>query len=172
MATTVPRTTDLATLIRDHEPQLHAFCARFHDDPHDRDELAQLVMIRVWRGLAGFDGRSSFSTWLFQIVRNTAATEYARRARRPLPVEVAVDAEPVGPAAGLAVEDVVVLRDAIDRGLRALDDRFRDTVERVDVWGCAPAEAAALAGIAEATVRTRLYRGRRTLRAALTGDAA
>ena len=169
---TVPAPLDLAEIIRDHQPQLHAFCARFHDDPHDRDELAQLVMIRVWRGLAGFDGRSSFSTWLFQIVRNTAVTEYARRARRPLPVEVDADAEPLAAPAGMPVEDVVVLRDTMDRALATLDNRFRDTVVRVDLWGCTPDEAATLAGIAEATVRTRLFRGRRSLRAALTGDAA
>lgn len=168
----MPVPDELSVLIRHHQPQLHAFCARFHDDPHEREELAQLVMIRVWRGLSGFDGRSSFSTWLFQIVRNTAVTEYARRARRPTPVDVGADAEPLGPAADVSVEDAVVLRDTVARAMEALDARFRDTVERVDVWGCTPTEAATLAGIAEATVRTRLFRGRRTLRAALVGEAA
>jgi RNA polymerase sigma-70 factor (ECF subfamily) len=168
----VDPTADPTTLIRMHQPQLRAFCAGFRDDPHDRDELAQLVMIRVWRGLAGFDGRASFSTWLYQIVRNTAMTEYARSARRPVPVEVAAECEPVGPARMLSLEDRVAERDALHRAMRALDDRFRDAVARVDLFGCSTAEAAALAGIAEPTVRTRLFRGRRHLRAVLAGDAA
>lgn len=164
---------DVARLLDDHRPQLHAFCARFHDDPHDRDELAQLVMIRVWRGFSRFDGRSAFSTWLFQIVRNTAATEYGRRARRPLPMDLTGDvAIPSGRRGDDPTEDAVVLRDTLDRAMGTLDERFRLAVELVDVWGCAQAEAAELCGVPEATVRTRLWRGRRALRSTLTGDAA
>ena len=166
-------TTAIAQLIGAHRSQLAAFCAHFREDPHDRDELAQLVMIRVWRGVRRFDGRSSFTTWLFQIVRNTAATEYGRRARTPVPVDASrEDVVPFAAPARQAPDDEVVLRDSLDRALGTLGDRFRTAVELVDVWGCPQSEVAALCGIGEATVRTRLWRGRQAVRAALADDAA
>ncbi|MGE0170970.1 RNA polymerase sigma factor [Nocardioides sp.] len=163
----------LHRLIDAHRTQLRAFCARFRDDPDDRQELAQLVMIRVWRGIGGFDGRSSFSTWLFQIVRNTAASEHTRLARVPQPVDLHTDGGALlVPAAGPSLEDVVVLRDEIDRALVEVAPPFRRVLELVDVWGCPQAEVAALCAVAEPTVRTRLWRGRRALREALRPEAA
>lgn len=161
---------DVTRLIDEHRPQLYAFCAQFRDDPHDRDELAQLVMIRAWRGR--FDGRSSFTTWLFQIVRRTAATEYGRKLRYPVPMEMEQDGiRPLGSGGAAAVEDTVAFRDEFRTALTELDARFRRAVELVDLWGYSHAEAAELCGVPEATIRTRLFRGRRALRARLTAPA-
>jgi RNA polymerase sigma-70 factor (ECF subfamily) len=155
----------LQRLITRHRPQLLAFCARFRDDPDDRQELGQLVMIRVWRGINRFDGRSSLSTWLYQIVRNAAASEYARQSRLPLPLDLT--ARDHAPAVVPTPEDVVVARDEIRRALAEAAPPFRMAVQLVDVWGCPHAEAAALCGVGEATIRTRLWRGRSAARAAL-----
>jgi RNA polymerase sigma-70 factor (ECF subfamily) len=132
---------------------------------HERDELAQLVMIRIWKGYQRFDGRCALSTWLYQVVRNTAATEHRRRGARPVPTDstVLVPAVPTAPAP----EEALVERDRIERALDAVAQPFRATVELVDVWGCRPGEIAAMAGITEATVRTRLWRGRQSARQAL-----
>jgi RNA polymerase sigma-70 factor, ECF subfamily len=156
--------SDVTSLLRDRRDQLERFATTFAADPHERDELVQLVMIRVWRGHEGFSGRSSMSTWLYQIVRNTAASQYQRRSARPIPL----DPEVVPPVATPGPEDSVVDRDAIDRALHSVPVPFRDTVDLIDRWGCRPAEVATAAGISEATARTRLHRGRRALRNALT----
>lgn len=164
---------EFTRLIELHRPQLLAFCAGFHDDPHERDELAQLVMIRVWKGLPGFDRRSTFTTWLFQVVRNTALSEYRRRARRPVPVDTVGDASvQVCWSGGAAFEDGVAARDSIVRAMARLDERYRVAVELVDGWGCSPTEASLITGVLEGTVRTRLHRGRRALRVELEGSPA
>ena len=152
------RDVELSRLIALHRVQLNAFCSRFCDDPHDRDELAQLVMIRVWNGFDGFDRRATFTTWLFQIVRNTAISEYAAPGRRPLPVDtVGQEGALLWRCSPVSIEDAVVLRDDVVRALDGIDERFRRTVELVDRWGCTTSEVAALTGVAEATVRTRLF---------------
>ncbi|MGH3992584.1 MAG: RNA polymerase sigma factor, partial [Pseudonocardiaceae bacterium] len=100
-------------------------------------------------------------------------TEYGRRSRLPVPVDLnRDDAVPFGILAGTCVEDAVVLRDSLGQAFGMLDDRFRTAVELVDVWGCPQAEAAELCGVPEATVRTRLWRARRSLRSTLAGDVA
>ncbi len=163
----------LRGLIETHRPLITAFCAHYHRDYHDRQELVQLVMIRIWKGIGGFDSRSSFSTWLYQIVRNTAITEYQRRGRLPAPVDVHSGEDPFPTAdAHPSVEDVVVARDELRRALDTVRDPYRTIVTLVDVWGYAHPEVADMYGLAEPTVRTRLWRGRRAMRAALTCAAA
>lgn len=162
---------DVAELLRERRGQVEAFCAGFTRDHDERDDLAQLVMIRIWRGYSRFDGRSTLSTWLYQVVRNTAATEYRRRASRPVPVEM-TPTSAFGSAIVSGPEDGVVDRDLIERALRTVNEPFRHAVELVDGWGCSPSEVAVLSGVPETTVRTRLHRGRRSARHALVAEAA
>jgi len=162
---------DVTVALEKHQGVLEAYCGLFCRDPHDRDELAQLVRIRVWRGYATFDRRAAFSTWLYRIVRNTAATEYARRARLAVPIDLGDGGEHLAAAPGDGPEDVVVRRDELDRALQRVDERFGRSVVLVDLWGCGQAEVARITGVAPATARTRLFRGRRQLRRALAASA-
>ena len=49
----------------------------------DAEDLAQEAFVRVWRALPGYDGRASFSTWIYVIARNACLSELRRRRRRP-----------------------------------------------------------------------------------------
>src|SRR5829696_3470036 len=56
------------TLIEPHRPALHAHCCRMLGSPDDADDALQNTLLRAWRALPKFRGRSSLRTWLYRIV--------------------------------------------------------------------------------------------------------
>lgn len=72
-------------LVEPHRRELHAHCYRMTASLDDADDMVQEVMLRAWRGLARFEGRSSFRTWLYRIATNVCLTEINKQARRVLP---------------------------------------------------------------------------------------
>lgn len=70
-------------LVARYEEKLYAFIARMTGDGHLAEDVFQQVFIKVAKNAAAFDGRASFSTWLYRIARNAALDELRRRARRP-----------------------------------------------------------------------------------------
>src|SRR5215211_9402583 len=72
-------------LVEPHRRELHAHCYRMLGSVHDADDAVQDAMLRAWRGLRRFEGRSSRRTWLYKIATNTCLDEIARRPRRVLP---------------------------------------------------------------------------------------
>ncbi|HEX4251197.1 MAG TPA: sigma-70 family RNA polymerase sigma factor [Pseudonocardia sp.] len=83
-------------LVRPLRPQLHAHCYRMLGSTHDADDALQDALLRAWRGLAGFEGRSSLRSWLYSVATRTCLDSVARRGRRALPMDL-------GPASVQAV---------------------------------------------------------------------
>jgi len=54
---------------------------------HDAEDALQDALLRAWRGLCGFDGRSALRTWLYRITTNACLDTIARRPKRVLPIE-------------------------------------------------------------------------------------
>lgn len=63
-------------------------CLAVIGHPDDAEDITQEVLLRVFRGLDGYQGRSSFRTWLYAIVRNECWTYAARRERQTIPDEI------------------------------------------------------------------------------------
>jgi RNA polymerase sigma-70 factor, ECF subfamily len=80
-------------LVEAHRAQLRTHAYRMLGSVHDAEDALQEAMLRAWRGLPGFEGRSSVRSWLYSIVTNAALDIAKRRSRRELPVDF-------GPAAG------------------------------------------------------------------------
>lgn len=76
--------TAFATLVQRYETKLYAFINRMTGDGHLAEDVFQQVFIKVAKNAAAFDGRASFSTWLYSIARNTTLDELRRRAKRPI----------------------------------------------------------------------------------------
>ena len=87
-------------LVEAHRGELRAHCYRMLGSLHDAEDAVQDALLRAWRGLSGFEGRSSVRSWLYSIATNTALDVSRHRSRRELPVNF-------GPAAkmGDALED-------------------------------------------------------------------
>ena len=131
-------------------------------------------MIRIVRGLESFDGRASFSTWVYRIATNTALDELRKRNRRPQlhRVDPDHDHEPgtvTEPADALAHRriDGVVDRIAIDEAVAELPVDYRVAVVLRDVADLDYDEIAEVLGVPVGTVKSRIARGRARLVRAL-----
>ena len=74
-------------LVDRHRAELHAHCYRMLGSLHDADDALQDTLLRAWRGLPKFGGRSSFRTWLYRIATNVCLDAIARRTKRVLPID-------------------------------------------------------------------------------------
>ena len=74
-------------IVEDHRNELHAHCYRMLGSLHDAEDALQETLLRAWRGLPEFGGRSSLRTWLFRIATNASLDAIARRPKRVLPVD-------------------------------------------------------------------------------------
>src|SRR5919109_320532 len=105
-------------LVEPYRGELHAHCYRMLGSVHDAEDALQDALLRAWRGLAGFEGRSSLRSWLYTIATNTCLNQLARRPKRVLPIDYGPAADPhEGPGEPLAEsERVESYVDAWDRG--------------------------------------------------------
>ena len=86
-------------LVEGHRAELHAHCYRMLGSVHDAEDALQDALLRAWRGLKGFEGRSSPRSWLYKIATNTCLDVIARRPKRVLPIDYAPATDPsVGPS--------------------------------------------------------------------------
>ena len=69
-------------LVSEHRRELIAHCYRILGSQSDAEDAVQEALVAAWRGLAGFEGRSSVRTWLYRIATNTALRVAERRGPR------------------------------------------------------------------------------------------
>ncbi|HEY3183366.1 MAG TPA: sigma-70 family RNA polymerase sigma factor [Gaiellaceae bacterium] len=74
-------------LVEPHRAELHAHCYRMLGSVHDAEDALQDALLRAWRGLPGFAGRSSPRHWLYRIATNACLDVVARRPKRVLPLD-------------------------------------------------------------------------------------
>jgi len=124
-----------------------------------------MAYLAVLDGRARFDGRSSFRTWVFGVIRLTAATLRRRRWLRRLLLDR--HAHRVhGPTEHPSLEAAVIDRDRAERLRRALDrlsERQRGVLQLVFYHGLTVDEAAEVLGIGVGSARTHYARGKARL---------
>jgi RNA polymerase sigma-70 factor (ECF subfamily) len=81
-------------LVEAHQGELHAHCYRMLGSVHDAEDAIQEALLRAWRGLPRFEGRSSLRAWLYKIATNTCLDVVARRPKRVLPIDYAPASDP------------------------------------------------------------------------------
>ena len=72
-------------LVAPYRTELHAHCYRMLGSVHDAEDALQDALLRAWRGISHFEGRSSLRSWLYRIATNTSLDMIARRPKRVLP---------------------------------------------------------------------------------------
>jgi RNA polymerase sigma-70 factor (ECF subfamily) len=90
-------------LIDSYRGELHAHCYRMLGSVHDAEDAMQDALLRAWRALSRFEGRSSLRTWLYTIATNTCLNQIARRPKRVLPIDYGPATDPhLGPGEPVA----------------------------------------------------------------------
>jgi RNA polymerase sigma-70 factor (ECF subfamily) len=95
-------------LIEPHKAELHAHCYRMLGSVHDADDALQDALLRAWRGLKNFEGRSSLKSWLYTIATNTSLNFIEKRPKRVLPIDYGPAADPHGGPGEPLIESVLV----------------------------------------------------------------
>ena len=157
-----------ARLFRRHADAVRTRITRLVGPVAERDDLVQKVFIALYRALPGYRGEARLSTFLHRIAVNTAYDHLRGRSHRK-DSAVGDDEAPVEHLSP-ALEDQVAARADLARLLALLDQlspKKRIAFILVAVEGCSLAEAAALIGAAEDTVKQRVLQARRDLLARL-----
>jgi RNA polymerase sigma-70 factor (ECF subfamily) len=177
-------------MVEDHHAELHAHCYRMMGSLHDAEDALQDTLLRVWRGLPTFGGRSSLRTWLFRIATNACLDVIARRPKRVLPIDLgpptAVPTADLGPplvesiwvepypdealglAAGYAVPEArYEQREAVElafiAALQHLSAKQRAVLILREVLGFSAQEVGDSLDVSVASVNSALQRARRTV---------
>jgi RNA polymerase sigma-70 factor (ECF subfamily) len=164
--------------------ELRLHCYRILGSLVDAEDVVQETLIAAWRGLDGFEGRSSVRTWLYRIATNRClnALRDARRRRPPEPAPPFTPPEPTrrvettwlqpypdtlleqvaddapGPEARYHTREAVEL--AFVTGLQLMPPRQAATLVLRDVLGYPVAEVAAMLGTTETAIKGALQRAR------------
>lgn len=150
---------------RTHGRFLYNVAYRLTGNDDDAYDLVQEALLRVRKGLETYQP-GSMEAWLSRIVTNVFLDEVRRRRRRPVEA-LPADPERLLPASPAADEATESLPDDVQVALRRLPEDFRTAVVLCDVVGLTYEEIADALAVPVGTVRSRIHRGRRLLRAAL-----
>src|SRR5262249_55820822 len=142
----------LEQLLRAHYDRIHAVAWRLVGNDADAADVTQDALIAIVRGLARFDGRSSFTTWAYRVTVTAALDELRRGRRRPAPLHVEPEAPEAEPA--VAMETTIAERLRLDAALARLPDDYRAAVVLRDVCDLDYAEIAHVLDIPPGTVRS------------------
>jgi RNA polymerase sigma-70 factor (ECF subfamily) len=159
--------------------ELHAHCYRMLGSAHDADDALQDALLRAWRALAGFEGRSTLRTWLYTVATRTCLDLVEARGRRALPVDLGPASErvvtgdvpvtevawlgpwPDEPGARLERRESVEL--AFVAALQHLPGNQRAALVLFEVLGFSAAEIAATMDTSTASVNSALQRARKVV---------
>ena len=148
-----------------HGRKIYNFAYRLTGNRDDAADLAQEVLLRVRKGLAGYTP-GSFDGWLWRITRNAFLDDVRRRRRRPT-VSLSDDADRFDSNASPSPDEVLAavrLDENIQQALLKLPYDYREAVVMCDVVGLSYDEIACACSVPVGTVRSRIHRGRRQLR--------
>ncbi len=155
-----------AILVGRYSGRVRRILLRITTDDAAADDALQDALLRAWRNINGFQGRSGFFTWLTRIAINEAyRTRRRAEARATLPLDDAIG-ERI-PTWGNQPDEVFERReflDALEAALARLPEEHRAAVVLRDIEGLDTGAAASILDVGEAAFKSRLHRGRMALR--------
>jgi RNA polymerase sigma-70 factor (ECF subfamily) len=174
-------------LIAPYRGELQAHAYRMLGSLHDAEDALQEALLRAWRGIGRFEGRSSLRSWLYTIATNAALRLIERRPKRVLPIEFGPSADPHGTRDEPLIESVWIepfpderlpaeetsaspearyeqregVELAFTAALQHLPPRQRAALILADVLGFSPGEVATALDATPASIYSVLQRARK-----------
>ncbi len=160
--------------------RIYQLALRHMKNREDAEEVAQDVLMKVYRKVGAFRGDAALSSWIYRITFNTAMSRLrtSRLARaadqereRALAADTAGDGQPRAvrqPADWSRMPDEALLRlqlrDAVTEAIQELPEIYRAPVVLRDIQGLTTEEASSRLRLKDQTLKSRLHRGRLMLR--------
>jgi len=147
--------------------QIYRWALGITCDPDDADDVTQEVLVRLQKRLGSYAEKSRFSTWLFQVTKNTALGIRRKNARRRilmLGIRTVDHGEGISkehPLEQLQTSQVV---DQVRTLYEKLPTRQRQVFDLADLQGFTPLEVGEMLGMNPVTVRANLCKARRAIR--------
>ena len=155
------------TLVDEHKKMLYKVCHSYCRNRDDREDLAQEIIVQLWRSFGTFDERCRFSTWMYRIALNVAISFYRQESTRTRRVVSdderllnAVDEKTCQPPEIQALHQFIEGLEPLNRALVLLyldGHSYRDMAE--------------VLGISETNVATKISRLKQEIRQKLGGTA-
>jgi RNA polymerase sigma-70 factor (ECF subfamily) len=164
-------TASLDRLLRRAQEVARRFSRAVCGQAGDADDAVQEALIRTYRNVGRIRDPEAFRPWLYQTVRNACLLGRRKRAGEPARMRAIDDAIPEN--SGKDPERIAgnaVLRRDLRRALRELPGPYREIVFLREIEGLSTREVAAVTGLSEDNVKTRLRRARLQLQRRLGGN--
>src|SRR5437660_9104666 len=168
--------------LEQYRRELTGYCYRMLGSPFEAEDAVQETMVRAWKGLDRFEGRSALRSWLYRIATNVCLDMAKGRERRARPMDLGPAREPVFENLAMRPEttwlepvpadpaEVALERDTIRlafvAALQHLPPRQRAALILCEVLRWQASEAAELLDTSVASVNSALQRARSTIAAA------
>ncbi|HLJ49567.1 MAG TPA: sigma-70 family RNA polymerase sigma factor [Bryobacteraceae bacterium] len=164
------------SLILKYQQPVYNLVYRLVNDAADANDVVQEVFLKIFRNIRNFRGGSSLKTWIYRIAVNEAHNQrrWFSRHQRPEIGFVAEDSQGPHelnfPDTGRSPFDLAVneeARELLEEALGKLNPKFRTAVVLRDIEELSYEEIAAVLELSLGTVKSRIMRGRETLRRTL-----
>lgn len=152
-----------SALLAEHRGRIHKVAITYAVSREDSEDLAQEILVQLWRSFGRYDPRRPFATWMYRVALNVAISHVRRATRRPQavapPGELPLDPPDPRSTAGDPDDRIPILQrlmdslDELDRALLLLYLEERSYREIADILG-----------LTESNVGTKLNRLRQRLR--------
>ncbi len=165
-------------LVLRYQRSLYNVAFRISGNEADAADIVQEAFLAAWRKIKEFRGEAKLSTWLTSITVNQARTRWqqnrqkrgseesldkAAEEKQGAPLQIASEQ----PSA-LELLERSVLRELLERCIRALDQGFREVLVLRDMREMPYEEMGQVLGLREGTVKSRLFRAREAVRDCVT----
>ncbi len=153
-----------SVLIKRYQARMLRLGYGFYKNQDEAEDFAQDVFLKAYTGLAGFKGKSSFSTWLTKIAYNTGINGKKKSGRYE-----ALEAEPAD-SRNLGPEELSIRKDSLEslrKAMAALPEKYAVCLDLFFAAGMKFEDISEVTGFPVNTIKSHVFRAKRDLRKAL-----